>query len=177
MKLNNFRNATKSPSPVSPAPPPSIRRRSPSPVCTGNVSRVRSRFESGSSVTSNPSRAAPPSTASSTSSNQTLPKTFKLRETLNPVESRLHHIASSSARFGGSSHHLNEFCNKSRSTGSSKPVVQQPEVSHNRCSPCSPPPPRTKSLFERQNSVPNSVATSQARFMPARQMSQDLIQV
>jgi hypothetical protein len=32
-------------------------------------------------------------------------------------------------------------------------------------------------LFERQNSVPNSVATSQARFMPARQMSQDLIQV
>ena len=63
-----FRTA-RSPSPTT-QPISTLRRRSPSPVKTGNVNRVRSRFESGGSSTSSQN-------GSSTTTNQTLPKTFK----------------------------------------------------------------------------------------------------
>lgn len=98
-------------------------------VCTGNVSRVRSRFESGGSTTttsmSNQPRVATPtslSTSSTANHHQTLPKTFKLRETLNPVstfESRIYSSPSNGLnRFGGSVMHLNDnLSNKPRFTG------------------------------------------------------------
>ena len=55
------------------ATPLSMRRRSPSPVVTGNVSRARMRFESGGSVKSS---ATP--TPIEPLSHQTLPRTFRM---------------------------------------------------------------------------------------------------
>ena len=170
--LTTFRNATKSPSPVSPAPPPSstsMRRRSPSPVCTGNVSRVRSRFESGgSAIPSQPRVTA----ASSSISNQTLPKTFKLRESINPAEfGRFKPATTGINRFGGSTNHINEGSSKSRLTGSAKPSNPRDPVLN-----ISPPPPRSKAMLERQVSVPDRPSPP-PRFVPTRQMSHDLIQV
>jgi len=145
-----------------------MRRRSPSPVCTGNVSRVRSRFESGGSTISSQPRVTPATSVT----NQTLPKTFKLRETLNPAESRFKptsgHVGN---RFGGSNNHLNDSSAKTRLTGSARTVNSREPFPNT-----SPPPPRSKALLERQISVPDRPSPP-PRFVPARQMSHDLIQV
>ena len=79
-----FRNA-RSPSPTLPIS--TLRRRSPSPVNTGNVNRVKNRFESGGGVCGGQGAdkyqiAAGKELSSSqqqlSSLNQTLPKTFKV---------------------------------------------------------------------------------------------------
>ena len=56
------------------ATPQSMRRRSPSPVVTGNVSRARMRFESGGSVKS----SATPTPLVEQPNHQTLPRTFRV---------------------------------------------------------------------------------------------------
>ena len=56
------------------ATPQSMRRRSPSPVVTGNVSRARMRFESGGSVKS----SATPTPLVDGPNHQTLPRTFRV---------------------------------------------------------------------------------------------------
>ena len=146
---------------------------------TGNVSRVRNRFESGGGTSVSSSHPRGSSTTTNTtcqpSLHQTLPKTFKLREALTPIsncESRLQSPTNHDFRFnkfGGSMAHINDSSSRlnPRFVGSAftKPA-----------NPCSPPPPKTKGLLERQASVPNA-NPAQGRFLPRRQMSQDLIQV
>ena len=63
------------------ATPLSMRRRSPSPVVTGNVSRARMRFESGGSVKSS---ATP--TPIEPLSHQTLPRTFRMSQNSQNLE-------------------------------------------------------------------------------------------
>ena len=67
------------------------RRRSPSPVVTGNVSRARQRFESGGSLkNASPypitTLASKDATESETLQHQTLPRTFRWNSLENPTE-------------------------------------------------------------------------------------------
>ena len=61
------------------ATPLSLRKRSPSPVVTGNVSRARMRFESGGSIKNNKTSTSPVPLGFEplSSQHQTLPRTFR----------------------------------------------------------------------------------------------------
>jgi len=100
-------------------------------------------------------------------SNQTLPKTFKLRETKNPISTTPQMTPTfGRSKLSGSTTNINDGV-KVRLT-SFKPVVklEPPKTLELQTfAPCSPPPPRSRSSFERQSSLPLS-PTSINRVFP-----------
>lgn len=128
------------------------------------------RFESSSSIQSkNPSTATSNLYSTNHLTNQTLPKTFKLREG-SQSNTSLNNLASqNSNRITGSISTLSDSHRSAfkpvTTTFSNKQMVMSD-------SPCSPPPlsRSNRSPLDRQSSLPSST-----RLMPPRQLSQDLI--
>ena len=122
----------------------SVRRRSPSPVRTGNVSRARMRFESGDQPKQEPAFAMQP-----LSNNQTLPRTFRPHQMSpkprpaapapappNPLTSSINRILT------GSASNIQETTNNSRYFGGiNKYASPSPSPFANNISASSPAPP------------------------------------